>query len=64
MIHYVLWGSWISLGLNFEFQVLSGDSIIIRGAPKREGPPPERQLNLASISAPRLARRPGGNVKM
>lgn len=43
-------------------QVLSGDSIIIRGVPKR-GPPPERQLNLSNISAPRLARRPGGNVK-
>lgn len=44
-------------------QVLSGDSIIIRGYPKR-GPPPERQLNLSNISAPRLARRPGGNVKI
>ncbi|OXA52850.1 staphylococcal nuclease domain-containing protein 1 [Folsomia candida] len=47
----------------FVKQVLSGDSIIIRGVPKR-GPPPERQLNLSSISAPRLARRPGGNVKI
>jgi len=40
-------------------QVLSGDSIIIRGQPKG-GPPPERQLNLSNITAPRLARRPGG----
>jgi len=38
-------------------QVLSGDSVIIRGQPKG-GPPPERQINFASVSAPRLARRP------
>jgi len=44
-------------------QALSGDSIIIRGQPKG-GPPPERQLNFSNISAPRLARRPGGNVKI
>ncbi|ODN01371.1 nuclease domain-containing protein 1, partial [Orchesella cincta] len=40
-------------------QALSGDSIIIRGQPKG-GPPPERQLNFSNITAPRLARRPGG----
>nr|QBI71277.1 ebna2 binding protein P100 [Isotomurus palustris] len=44
-------------------QVLSGDSIIIRGQPKG-GPPPERQLNFSNVSAPRLARRPAGNVKI
>ncbi|CAL8131754.1 unnamed protein product [Orchesella dallaii] len=40
-------------------QALSGDCIIIRGQPKG-GPPPERQLNFCNITAPRLARRPGG----
>lgn len=38
-------------------QVLSGDSIVIRGQPKG-GPPPERQLALSNVIAPRLARRP------
>ncbi|XP_066992984.1 staphylococcal nuclease domain-containing protein 1 [Anabrus simplex] len=37
-------------------QVLSGDSVIIRGQP-RGGPPPERQINLSNITAPKLARR-------
>jgi len=40
--------------------VLSGDSVIIRGQPKG-GPPPERQLNLSGINAPRSGRRGGGN---
>jgi len=43
-------------------QVLSGDSIIIRGQPKG-GPPPERQISLANINAPRLARRPNPNIE-
>lgn len=38
-------------------QVLSGDAIIIRGQPKG-GPPPEKQVNLSNIVAPKLARRP------
>lgn len=38
-------------------QVLSGDSVIVRGQPKG-GPPPEKQLNLSNITAPKLARRP------
>ena len=38
-------------------QVLSGDNIVIRGQPKG-GPPPERQLALSNVIAPRLARRP------
>nr|CAG4641473.1 EOG090X01F7 [Eurycercus lamellatus] len=41
--------------------VLSGDSVIIRGQPKG-GPPPERQLNLSGINAPRAGRRAGGNA--
>jgi staphylococcal nuclease domain-containing protein 1 len=42
-------------------QVLSGDTIIIRGPP-RGGPPPERTIGLSNVMAPRLARRPGGTV--
>ncbi|XP_065668229.1 staphylococcal nuclease domain-containing protein 1 [Hydra vulgaris] len=42
--------------------VLSGDSVIIRGQPKG-GPPPERQLALSNVVAPRLSKRPGGNVE-
>nr|QBI71273.1 ebna2 binding protein P100 [Eurycantha calcarata] len=41
-------------------QVLSGDSIIIRGVPKG-GPPPEKQINLSNITAPKLARRAIGS---
>ncbi|KAG1653353.1 Nuclease domain-containing protein 1 [Nymphon striatum] len=43
-------------------QVLSGDSVIIRGIPKG-GPPPEKQICLSNISAPKLARRPNANVE-
>nr|CAG4651604.1 EOG090X01F7 [Triops cancriformis] len=43
-------------------QVLSGDAVIIRGIPKG-GPPPERQLNLSSINAPRLGRRATANAE-
>ncbi|KAJ8877383.1 hypothetical protein PR048_021837 [Dryococelus australis] len=41
-------------------QVLSGDSVIIRGVPKG-GPPPEKQINLSNITAPKLARRAIGS---
>lgn len=41
-------------------QVLSGDSVIIRGQPKG-GPPPEKQINFAGVIAPKLARRPTNN---
>lgn len=37
-------------------QVLSGDSVVIRGQP-RGGPPPERTLSLSYITAPKLGRR-------
>uniref|UniRef100_A0A6B2EL05 Staphylococcal nuclease domain-containing protein 1 n=1 Tax=Phlebotomus kandelakii TaxID=1109342 RepID=A0A6B2EL05_9DIPT len=40
-------------------QVLSGDSVIIRGQPQG-GPPPEKQINFSNVLAPKLARRPGG----
>lgn len=42
--------------MNFSFQVLSGDSVIIRAQP-RNGPPPEKQVALSSINAPRLGRK-------
>lgn len=41
--------------------VLSGDSVIIRGQP-RNGPPPEKQINLTNITAPKLARRPADGL--
>ncbi|KAJ1967855.1 hypothetical protein IWQ62_001594 [Dispira parvispora] len=34
--------------------VLSGDTVILRGRPRNNGPPPERQLNLSYVAAPRL----------
>lgn len=37
---------------------MSGDSIIIRGPPKG-GPPPEKQVNLAFVSGPKVSRRIG-----
>ncbi|XP_031552715.1 staphylococcal nuclease domain-containing protein 1-like [Actinia tenebrosa] len=43
-------------------QILSGDSVIIRGQP-RGGPPPERQLCLSNITAPKLARRANPNIE-
>lgn len=33
--------------------VLSGDTLVVMGMP-RGGPPPEKQITLASIEAPRL----------
>lgn len=39
-------------------QVLSGDSVIIRGPPKG-GPPEEEQINFSNVIAPKLARRKG-----
>ncbi|KAF6035658.1 SND1 [Bugula neritina] len=41
--------------------VLSGDALIIRGQPKG-GPPPEKQLCLSNITAPRVARRATANM--
>ncbi|XP_071943600.1 staphylococcal nuclease domain-containing protein 1-like [Antedon mediterranea] len=42
--------------------VLSGDAVIIRGQPKG-GPPPEKQLCLSNVTAPKLARRANPNIK-
>eukprot|EP00118_Oscarella_pearsei_P025078 m.307457 g.307457 ORF g.307457 m.307457 type:complete len:902 (+) comp42308_c0_seq1:69-2774(+) len=41
-------------------QVLSADSIVLRGQPKG-GPPPERTLGLSGITAPRLGRKVVGD---
>ncbi|KAJ1471847.1 hypothetical protein T484DRAFT_3485485 [Baffinella frigidus] len=40
--------------------VLSGDTIVVMGAPSN-GPPPEKQLTLAGIMCPRLGRRDGAS---
>ena len=38
--------------------VLSGDTVLLMGA-SAGGPPPEMQMSLSSLAAPRLARREG-----
>ncbi|KAJ1636533.1 hypothetical protein T492DRAFT_901675 [Pavlovales sp. CCMP2436] len=38
-------------------QVLSGDTIVIMGLDSSRGPPPEKQLTLANLQAPRLSNR-------
>lgn len=44
-------------GIGIVKQILSGDSILIRGL--NGAPPPEIQINLTGITAPKLARRTG-----
>lgn len=41
-------------GRAFVKQVLSGDTLVLRGKPV-SGPPPEMQISLSEVSAPRLA---------
>ncbi|XP_054160483.1 staphylococcal nuclease domain-containing protein 1-like [Oppia nitens] len=44
--------------------VVSGDSLIIRGQPKG-GPPPEKQINLAYVMAPKVGRKlPDGTTSI
>jgi staphylococcal nuclease domain-containing protein 1 len=43
--------------------ILSGDTVIIRGHPD-QGLPPEKILQLAYVSAPKLARRPTENGQL
>ena len=43
-------------------QVLSGDTIVIRGQPKG-GPPPEKTVCLSNIQAPKVARRANPNIE-
>ncbi len=42
-------------------KVLSGDTLVLRGKPVK-GPPAERTLSLAFITAPRLGRRTGDDA--
>ncbi|XP_037580368.1 staphylococcal nuclease domain-containing protein 1 [Dermacentor silvarum] len=42
-------------------QVLSGDTVVIRGQP-RGGPPPEKTIYISNITAPKLAKRPTETV--
>lgn len=52
-----VWGVFDGLTMNFvSFQIISGESIVIRGQPKG-GPPPEKTITLSSIKAPKLAKR-------
>ncbi|XP_046665431.1 staphylococcal nuclease domain-containing protein 1 [Homalodisca vitripennis] len=44
------------LARGFVKQVISGESIVIRGIPKG-GPPPEKTITLSSVKAPKLAKR-------
>lgn len=36
--------------------MLSGDTVVVRAQP-RGGPPPEKQISLSGVTAPRLARK-------
>nr|XP_002128402.1 staphylococcal nuclease domain-containing protein 1 [Ciona intestinalis] len=51
----------VKQGRGIVKMVLSGDAIIVRGQPKG-GPPPEKQINLSNIVAPRMGRRANMNV--
>ncbi|XP_022111973.1 staphylococcal nuclease domain-containing protein 1-like [Acanthaster planci] len=42
-------------------QVQSGDAVIIRGQPKG-GPPPEKQICLSNVTAPKLAKKANPNI--
>ncbi|CAK8696605.1 unnamed protein product [Clavelina lepadiformis] len=42
-------------------QVLSGDTLIVRGQPKG-GPPPEKHIHFSNVIAPKLARRSNPNI--
>jgi hypothetical protein len=48
---------WCGTQASVKFQILSGDSVIIRGP--TGAPPPEKQINFSGIIAPKLARRAG-----
>eukprot|EP00908_Phaeocystis_cordata_P026991 Transcript_9526.p3 GENE.Transcript_9526~~Transcript_9526.p3 ORF type:complete len:218 (-),score=75.25 Transcript_9526:91-681(-) len=39
--------------------VLSGDTLLIMGADATKGPPPEKQISLTGVAAPRLGNRNG-----
>lgn len=50
--------SHIFTEFGFVKSVLSGDTLVLMGNVK-SGPPPEIQVSLSSLQAPRVARRPG-----
>nr|CAB3266428.1 staphylococcal nuclease domain-containing protein 1 [Phallusia mammillata] len=50
----------VKQGRGIVKQVLSGDALIVRGQPKG-GPPPEKQINLSNIIAPKVAKRSNPN---
>ena len=50
------------IGAGTVKSIISGDTIIIIGQPRNGGPPPEMQLTLSGIIAPRVARGPEGKV--
>uniref|UniRef100_A0A2I9LPS2 Staphylococcal nuclease domain-containing protein 1 n=1 Tax=Centruroides hentzi TaxID=88313 RepID=A0A2I9LPS2_9SCOR len=52
----------VSMQRGIVKQIISGDALIIRGHP-RGGPPPEKQVNLSNIIAPKLARRAAVNAE-
>ena len=43
-------------------KVLSGDCVVVRGQPKG-GPPPEQQIALSNIVAPKVGRRANPNIE-
>nr|BAN21254.1 ebna2 binding protein P100 [Riptortus pedestris] len=47
----------VTLNRGVVKQVLSGDTVVIRGVPKG-GPPPEKTFSMSSLVAPKLAKRP------
>ncbi|XP_042897103.1 staphylococcal nuclease domain-containing protein 1 [Parasteatoda tepidariorum] len=48
----------IQTGYGIVKQVISGDTIVLKGQPKRSGPPDEITIILTGIQAGKLARRP------
>uniref|UniRef100_H2ZBR1 Staphylococcal nuclease domain-containing protein n=2 Tax=Ciona savignyi TaxID=51511 RepID=H2ZBR1_CIOSA len=51
----------VKFGRGIVKLVLSGDALIVRGQPKG-GPPPEKQINLSNIIAPKQGRRANMNI--
>ncbi|GMS83623.1 hypothetical protein PENTCL1PPCAC_5798 [Pristionchus entomophagus] len=52
----------VSMRRGLVKQVLSGDSVVIQGAPRPNGPPEEATVYLSNVSAPRLGKRPTETV--
>ncbi|KAF8363962.1 tsn-1 [Pristionchus pacificus] len=52
----------VSMRRGLVKQVLSGDSVVIQGAPRPNGPPEETTVYLSNVSAPRMGKRPTETV--